>query len=50
MFANLRSTLARWRRVRRAEYELSQLDDRELSDLGISRGDIPRIARAAVKV
>lgn len=50
MFANLRSTLTRWRRVRRAEYELSQLDDRELSDLGISRGDIARVVRAAVKV
>lgn len=50
MFTNLRSTFIRWRRVRQAEYELSQLDDRELSDLGISRGDIPRVVRAAVKV
>ena len=38
------------RRVRRAEYELSQLDDRELNDLGIARGDIPRIARESVKL
>jgi uncharacterized protein YjiS (DUF1127 family) len=50
MFSNLRSTISRWRRIRRAEYELSQLDDRELNDLGISRSDIPRIARHGVKV
>lgn len=28
----------------RTRYELSRLDDRQLSDIGISRSDIPRIA------
>ena len=32
---------------RRTERELSQLDDRHLADLGISRHEIPRIARQA---
>ena len=36
-----------WRRYRDAVRELSQLTDRELSDIGIVRVDIPSIARAA---
>jgi uncharacterized protein YjiS (DUF1127 family) len=40
--------LAGWRRYRDAVRELSQLSDRELSDIGISRADIQSIARQAV--
>lgn len=34
-----------WRAYRRTVTELSALSNRELDDLGISRGDIPYIAR-----
>ena len=37
--------LSTWRRYRDAVRELSQLSDRELSDIGIRRGDIEIIAR-----
>ncbi|HYA04357.1 MAG TPA: DUF1127 domain-containing protein [Xanthobacteraceae bacterium] len=33
-----------WKRYGIAMQELSQLSDRELADIGITRGDIPRIA------
>jgi uncharacterized protein YjiS (DUF1127 family) len=35
--------LAAWRRYRGAVWELSQLTDHELSDIGIRRGDIETI-------
>jgi uncharacterized protein YjiS (DUF1127 family) len=34
-----------WRQYADAVRELSQLNDRELADLGIIRSDIPRVAR-----
>jgi uncharacterized protein YjiS (DUF1127 family) len=37
-----------WRRYREAVRELSQLSDRELSDIGIRRGDIEDIVRRSV--
>lgn len=37
--------LAAWRRYRDAVRGLSQLSDRELSDIGIRRGDIEIIGR-----
>jgi uncharacterized protein YjiS (DUF1127 family) len=37
-----------WRRYRGAVRELSQLNDRELSDIGIQRGDIETIVRQSV--
>ncbi len=40
--------LAAWRRYREAVRELSQLSDRELSDIGIRRGDIDHIVRESV--
>ncbi len=40
--------LAAWRRYREAVRELSQLSDRELSDIGIRRGDIEHIVRQSV--
>jgi uncharacterized protein YjiS (DUF1127 family) len=33
-----------WKRYGTAMQELSQLSDRELSDIGITRADIPRVA------
>jgi uncharacterized protein YjiS (DUF1127 family) len=33
-----------WKRYGTAMQELSQLSDRELSDIGITRSDIPRVA------
>lgn len=38
-----------WNRVRRTQNELSSLTNRELADLGITRGDIPRVARRSVR-
>jgi uncharacterized protein YjiS (DUF1127 family) len=37
-----------WRRYREALRELSQMNDHELSDIGISRCDIESIARESV--
>ncbi len=37
-----------WRRYREAVRELSQLTDRELSDIGIRRGDIEDVVRRSV--
>jgi uncharacterized protein YjiS (DUF1127 family) len=34
-----------WKRYERVVQELSRLSDRELADIGITRGDIHRIAR-----
>ncbi|MBX3598628.1 MAG: DUF1127 domain-containing protein [Rhizobiaceae bacterium] len=36
-----------WRRYREAVSELSRLSNRDLADIGISRGEIPSIARRA---
>ena len=36
--------LQSWHRYGVAVQELAQLNDRELADIGITRGDIPRIA------
>ena len=36
--------LESWRRYNTSLRELSQLGDRELADIGITRGDIPRVA------
>ena len=35
----------KWRRYRRTVNELQSLSRRELDDLGISRADIPHVAR-----
>ena len=40
---------AAWRRYRDAVRELSQLSDRELTDIGVRRGDIPFIAASATR-
>lgn len=50
----LGNLIARWfdrqARVKKTVSELSRLTDRELSDLGISRCDIDRIANEAADV
>ena len=38
-----------WNRVRNTRNELNGLTNRELADLGITRGDIPFIARRSVR-
>jgi uncharacterized protein YjiS (DUF1127 family) len=40
----------RWRRYRETVRELQGLSTRELSDLGIHRGDIGRLAREASRL
>lgn len=40
--------LAAWRRYREAVRELSQMTDRELSDIGIRRGEIETIVRQSL--
>jgi len=37
-----------WRRYRETVNELSRLSNRELTDLGIARGEIPFVARRAI--
>lgn len=45
---NLKQTIRNWRKVRKTENELYGLSTRELDDLGISRGEIPTIARRSI--
>jgi len=40
--------ISNWRRYREAVRELSRLNDRELSDIGIRRGDIEFIVRQSI--
>jgi uncharacterized protein YjiS (DUF1127 family) len=49
MFEVLKSRYAVWKRYSRTVSELEMLSARELADLGISRCDIPRLAREAVR-
>ena len=46
---NVARTFNNWRKYRRAVSELGRMTNRELSDLGIDRGDIQNIARAAAR-
>mgnify|MGYP001181000387 CR=1 FL=1 len=43
---NLVRNFTQWRRFRSTVNELSRLTDRELTDLGITRFDIERVARS----
>jgi uncharacterized protein YjiS (DUF1127 family) len=45
---NLIRNYRNWRRYRDTVSELSRLSNRELSDLGIGRSDIPFVARKSV--
>ena len=44
MLLHIVSVYRQWRRYSRSLSELNRLGDRELADIGISRGDIPRVA------
>ena len=44
MFTSIVRHYEAWRRHEAARRELSQLTDRELADIGITRSDIERIA------
>ncbi|MCF8476513.1 MAG: DUF1127 domain-containing protein [Pseudolabrys sp.] len=44
MFASLVRFIQEWKRYNRSLSELNRLGDRELSDIGISRSDIHRVA------
>ncbi|MBW6420151.1 DUF1127 domain-containing protein [Rhizobium sp. XQZ8] len=45
---NIAQKLTTWRKYRETVNELGRMTDRELSDLGIGRSDIRRVARTAV--
>ncbi|MEW9805279.1 DUF1127 domain-containing protein [Mesorhizobium marinum] len=45
---NLIRNYRNWRRYRETVTELSRLSNRELNDLGISRGNIREVARKAI--
>lgn len=47
MFEVLKSRYNSWKRYSRTVAELESLSNRDLTDLGISRADIPRLAREA---
>ncbi len=49
MFEVLKTRMATWKRYNRTVSALQALSFRELEDLGIARGDIPAVARAAVR-
>lgn len=42
------TSYASWRKYRETCTELNRLSERELGDIGMSRGDIPFIARRAL--
>ncbi|KAB0678500.1 DUF1127 domain-containing protein [Aureimonas leprariae] len=42
---NIARTIRTWRRVRETRHGLSRLPNRFLADLGITRADIPAVAR-----
>lgn len=44
MLFHIISVYRQWRRYSQSLSELNRLGDRELADIGISRGDIPRVA------
>ena len=45
---NLIRSYKNWRRYNQTVRELSRLNSRELNDLGITRSDNERVARAAI--
>jgi uncharacterized protein YjiS (DUF1127 family) len=46
---DIRKTFRKWAAYQQTVRELNALDSRQLNDLGITRGDIQRIARDHVK-
>jgi uncharacterized protein YjiS (DUF1127 family) len=49
LLAKLIRMFRAWRSYDRSVRELSRLNDRELADIGISRSDIPAVARSSAK-
>ncbi len=49
MFASIVRFFNEWKRYNRSMTELSRLGDRELSDIGLSRSDIQRVAWKAAQ-
>jgi uncharacterized protein YjiS (DUF1127 family) len=49
MFEVLKARYRSWQRYNRTISELGSLTDRDLADLGITRSDIPRLAREATR-
>ena len=49
LFARLESRIAYWRRYRATVSQLDDLTDRQLADIGISRGNIAAVARTAAR-
>jgi uncharacterized protein YjiS (DUF1127 family) len=49
LLAKLIRLFRRWRNYERSVRELSRLDDRELADIGVTRSEIPALARAAAR-
>jgi uncharacterized protein YjiS (DUF1127 family) len=47
MFSNIVRFVREWRRYRTSVRELSQLGERQLSDIGITRSEILRVAWSA---
>jgi uncharacterized protein YjiS (DUF1127 family) len=47
-FKTFAEKITAWRRYRDSVRELSRLSDRELSDIGLMRGDIEFVARQSV--
>ncbi|WP_099867817.1 DUF1127 domain-containing protein [Pararhizobium haloflavum] len=45
---NVTRSFNNWRKFRQTCNELNRMSDRELSDIGVNRADISRIARAAI--
>jgi len=45
---NIARSLNNWRKYRQTVNELGRMTNRELHDLGVDRGDIRSVARAAV--
>jgi uncharacterized protein YjiS (DUF1127 family) len=45
---NILRSFQNWRRYRETTRQLHHLSDRSLSDMGVARADIRRVARAAV--
>ena len=43
--SRMRDWMGRRREIARVEFELSTYSDRHLADLGLTRGDIPSVAR-----
>ncbi|MBX5064855.1 DUF1127 domain-containing protein [Rhizobium lentis] len=45
---NVARSFNNWRKYRQTVAELGRMSNRELDDLGIGRGDIGNVARAAI--